>query len=85
MFDSKKSLLYTSICNFGDQIPLTDQIEDSVGLVEWTESNFSYVKYNKRKNIDRWGLSITSLDGGLSGVPDLDSLYFYNIEQKQKR
>lgn len=34
--------------------------------------------YNLRKPNNRWGLSITSLDGGLSGIPDLDSLYEYN-------
>ena len=34
--------------------------------------------YNLRKSHQRWGLSITSLDGGLSGIPDLDSLYEYN-------
>ena len=34
--------------------------------------------YNLKKPNNRWGLSITSLDGGLSGIPDLDSLYEYN-------
>jgi hypothetical protein len=49
-------------------------------FVDWTEENFDYVRYNPRKEIDRWGLSITSLDGGLSGTPDLDSLPNYNKE-----
>jgi hypothetical protein len=37
--------------------------------------------YNPRdtKN-NRYGLSLTSLDGGLSGIPDLDSLSLYNKE-----
>ena len=39
-----------------------------------------WVKYNPRKKIDRYGLSITSLDGGFSGIPDLDSLKEYNKE-----
>jgi hypothetical protein len=34
--------------------------------------------YNRKKPNNRFGLSITSLDGGLSGIPDLDSLYEYN-------
>jgi hypothetical protein len=34
--------------------------------------------YNPRKKISRYGLSVTSLDGSLSGVPDLDSLSEYN-------
>jgi hypothetical protein len=37
-------------------------------------------QYNPRKDIPREGLSITSLDGELSGVPDLDSFYEYNKE-----
>jgi hypothetical protein len=40
----------------------------------------SWVHYNPRKKIDRWGLSLTSLDGGMSGYPDLDSIKEYNIE-----
>lgn len=35
--------------------------------------------YNPRKKgYSRYGLSLTSRDGGFSGVPDLDSLYEYN-------
>lgn len=34
--------------------------------------------YNPEKPNNRFGLSVTSLDGGLSGVPDLDSLGEYN-------
>lgn len=36
-------------------------------------------QYNPRKShIPRFGLSLTSLDGGLSGYPDLDSITEYN-------
>lgn len=38
---------------------------------------YEWIKYNPRKNINRFGLSITSLDGGMSGYPDLDSLLEY--------
>lgn len=39
--------------------------------------------YNPRKkDYKRWGLSLTSLDGGLSGTPDLDSVREYNIENQ---
>jgi hypothetical protein len=41
-------------------------------------STLPFVQYNPRKNVNRWGSSLTSLDGGVSGVPDLDSLYEYN-------
>lgn len=40
--------------------------------------DLNWLQYNPRKNINRWGCSITSLDGGDSGVPDLDSLLEYN-------
>lgn len=36
------------------------------------------VKYNPRKNIERYGLPITSLDGDITGLPDLDSIDEYN-------
>ena len=32
-----------------------------------------WVKYNPRKDIPRYGLSVTSLDGNMTGRPDLDS------------
>ena len=37
-------------------------------------------RYNPNKPNNRWGLSITSMDGGLSGVPDLTSLKHYEEE-----
>jgi hypothetical protein len=52
----------------------------SQNIVKEIEDKFEFVKYNPRKNIDRWGLSITSLDGTMSGIPDLDSLLEYNRE-----
>jgi hypothetical protein len=42
-----------------------------------TES-LHWVQYNPRKPINRFGCSITSLDGLDLGVPDLDSLVEYN-------
>jgi hypothetical protein len=38
----------------------------------------NWVKYNPRKPLNRWGASITSLNGGIDGIPDLDSLKEYN-------
>ena len=49
-------------------------------IVKTMEDQFDFVKYNPRKPIDRWGLSLTSLDGGMTGIPDLDSLFEYNKE-----
>ena len=74
------SLLYLTLSNYGKVIPLRDEIKDPNKLITWTEENFSYVRYNPSKDIDLYGLSVTSLDGGLSGYPDLDSLTEYNFK-----
>lgn len=71
---------YTMLTQYGNFYALNLHLNDPEGFVKWTEEQFEYVRYNPRKNIDRWGLSITSLDGGLSGRPDLDSLLEYNKE-----
>lgn len=73
------SIDFLTLTAYGDQIELKPTI-DSKKFVRWTEDNFKYVRYNPRHDVNRWGLSITSLDGGLSGIPDLDSLHQYNIE-----
>lgn len=74
------NLYYNTLTAYGSISKLSYFMENPREFVNWTEKNFQYVKYNPRKNIDRWGLSITSLDGGLSGRPDLDSLTEYNYE-----
>lgn len=66
---------------FGDVIEL--------GYPVWDIKHTQYVlnqhaehwkQYNPRKSNKRYGMSVTSLDGGYSGVPDLDSLIEYNKE-----
>ena len=69
---------YRLLSQFGTQIEL-EVTTDADKLISWIDT-FEWVKYNPRKDVNRWGLSVTSLDGGLSGVPDLDSLYEYNKE-----
>lgn len=71
--------LYSRLTRFGDYYPLNLDY-DIDNIIEELNNNFKWVKYNPRKNIDREGLSITSLDGGMSGKPDLDSLYDYRIK-----
>ena len=68
---------YNSLLSFGDLIPLKLKC-DVKKLFDETE-DFVYLKYNPRKNIERYGLSITSLDGSLNGI-DLDSIKEYNKE-----
>lgn len=75
----QNSILYSTLTRFGPYYPL--ELKSKVGsLIKDLEDNFDWVQYNPRKKIDREGLSITSLDGGLSGKPDLDSLYEYYNE-----
>lgn len=73
-------MLYNYLTVYGSMYETKHKLKNSHKFVSWTEENFDYIKYNPRKDINRYGLSITSLDGGLSGRPDLDSLYEYNKE-----
>ena len=72
--------LYTALSEYGDVFEMKKDFYKPDEFVKWTEENFEYVRYNPRKDVARYGLSITSLDGAVSGVPDLDSLYEYNKE-----
>jgi hypothetical protein len=74
------SSLYSMLTNYGSIIMLKNRLSYPNKFVEWTEDTFDYVQYNPRKKIERFGLSLTSLDGGVTGVPDLDSLKDYNKE-----
>lgn len=65
--------LYNVLTRFGDCYKLNAHMDWNPNLL----SNYEWIQYNPRKNIDRDALSITSLDGEMSGKPDLDSLYEY--------
>jgi hypothetical protein len=69
------SNLYSTLTRFGDYYPL--KLKHETGSIIQDLEKFNWVQYNPRKKIDRQGLSITSLDGGMTGIPDLDSLYDY--------
>ena len=71
---------YQLLTTYGNFYPTRHRVEKTEDFVEWTEQNFEYVRYNPRKDVKRYGLSLTSLDGGTSGIPDLDSLFEYNKE-----
>ena len=65
---------------FGDVIEL-DFPKWNIDQVQTILDNHSgWKQYNPRKSINRHGLSVTSLDGTYSGVPDLDSLLEFNKE-----
>ena len=67
---------YHQLISYGDQIELETRCNPDRLLKEIKD--FEWKQYNPRKEINRYGLSVTSLDGGLSGIPDLDSLFVYN-------
>lgn len=71
--------LYQQLFLYGDIIPLQFQIDLDLFEKEVLPFEDSWVIYNKHKGYNgRHGLSITSLDGGMSGEPDLQSLYEYS-------
>lgn len=74
------SYLYDCLTRYGDCYELNFKVDKKLILDELLIYKNDWVKYNPRKNIPRYGLSITSLDGGLSGIPDLDSVREYNIK-----
>tara|TARA_R110002167_G_C12671320_1_gene650741 strand:- start:1430 stop:2047 length:618 start_codon:yes stop_codon:yes gene_type:complete len=71
---------YEHLVLFGNCYPINFTLNDTHSIVNTIEEKFDFVRYNHRKPIDRWGLSVTSLDGEMSGIPDLDSLREYNKE-----
>jgi hypothetical protein len=67
--------IYNNLLAFGDKIKLRISCNPEKLLDEIKD--FPWHRYNPRKEINRYGLSVTSLDGQLGGI-DLDSLYEYN-------
>ena len=69
--------MYNELLSFGDVIELklkcnVLKLFDNIKTFEWTQ-------YNPRKKVNRYGLSVTSLNGYMDGV-DLDSIHEYNKE-----
>ena len=80
MNDSKQLLQY-KLSSLGSLFTLDVKYCLDVLKVKRHISNYKehFKPYNPRKEgYNRYGLSITSKDGGFSGIPDLDSLYEYN-------
>lgn len=73
--------LLSVLNSFGDVVKTTHNIDIKTAdkIVKKYESH--YKRYNPRdQDNQRYGLSLTSLDGGFSGIPDLDSLSQYHKE-----
>ena len=73
-------MLYDSLIRYGDcyRLRITGSPDNFLNNI--TKFKDDWKPYNPRKNIERYGLSITSLDGGLSGIPDIDSVREYNLK-----
>ena len=71
---------YNRILAFGTKFS-TSLYEDPKKILEKLDTfSHEWKQYNPRKKVGREGLSLTSLDGGFSGIPDLDSVGEYNIK-----
>lgn len=69
------SLLTDFIVNWGEVVELDFPKMDLNKVKEICDKHPGWVRYQEHKMPNnRWGLSVTSLDGGFSGKPDLNSL-----------
>ena len=68
---------YNNLLTFGDVIEL--RLNCNVSKLLYNTKQYEWKRYNPRKDIPRYGLSVTSLDGSLNGI-DLDSIAEYNKE-----
>ena len=71
--DDKALVRLSTMCDWIEMTPgfKRDKLLDELKPFEkdWKRYN-----YNEKKPNNRWGLSVTSIDGGLHGIPDLSSL-----------
>src|SRR4051794_29187150 len=74
----KRLLLMEAMAGLGTSVELDFRISEEALKVELNKLTDEWRPYNPRKEISRHGLSLTSLDGEMTGVPDLDSLLEYN-------
>lgn len=77
--------LFQQLHVYGDIIPLKPFVNPEQVTRELESFSQAWVQYNPSKSQNpRLGLSVTSLDGGMSGVPDLYSLYEWSKETGRK-
>ena len=58
--------MYNDLLSYGDFIQLNNSCNSKQLLDEIKE--FEWIKYNPRKDVERYGLSVTSSDGTRNGV-----------------
>jgi hypothetical protein len=77
--NQQRVILYQQLFLYGDFIPLKFKIDLETFNYQISSFKNNWILYNKHKgDTGRLGLSITSLDGGMSGEPDLQSIYEYS-------
>ena len=77
--------LYSQLFLYGDIVPLKFKIDIRNLENELKHFENAWQPYNiSRGDRGRYGLSVTSLDGKMSGYPDLQSLYQYSQETGKK-
>lgn len=70
--------LYSQLCFLGPIYKLKSEFDEIATQKELSAFQSDWKQYNPRKDgFGRHGLSLTSLDGGVDGVPDLDSIREY--------
>jgi hypothetical protein len=79
-----KSELYSILARYGNCYQLNVSGNTGQLIEDLKQFDNDWKPYNPRKGVNREGLSITSLDGGLSGIPDLDSIYEYNLHHNTR-
>ena len=72
--------MYSDLLTYGDFIQLKNSCNSKELLEEIKD--FEWIQYNRRKNINRYGLSVTSSDGTRNGL-DLDSLWELSKEHNK--
>ena len=72
------------VASYGDVVELGFDTVDVNAYKDLILNHPGWRQYNSYKDgYNRYGLSMTSLDGGYSGVPDLESLMEYYLETKE--
>ena len=78
MNEDDKALLRLN--TMSDWIELNPGFKKDKLLEELKPFENDWKKYNPKKPNNRYGLSVTSIDGGLHGIPDLTSLRDWEIQ-----